>query len=1018
MLLTEKNQILPILHNSLIIRLLLMIIISLPLGEGWGGVAFAQNKATLDSLHRLLAASQPDTNRVNLLNRLSQAYTYSSPDTAIQYSQKALTLARQLRFTSAEAYALSMLAFNEGQKTNYVAIRYAQQALQVATQGKHLLEQGRAYTRLADIFRVLHYSEESLDFYKKAENIFLQLNNQERLGVVYGNTGNIYRDEADLATKQTTKDSLNRLALGYFEKGLNINRTLKRKSGILIALTNIAYTYQELNQDSLALTFVPELEQLAMEENDLRGMFFLKFLKAKILLKRGQIQEAEALALEGIEIEKKIFGKPKAVLLYELLSDLYVQKKDYAKAYQYRLIHQELKNNELYNAEAIKAAQQLRKDLEAEKEEALRQEAEKERQIQRLYWLLVGGFVLLMLFILALVYRNNLRQKQANRQLYEKNEEITQQSEELQQQAEELHQQAEELAAQRDNLEKANENVMLLSEIGKKITSSLQFKTIFGQLYDNINQLMDATIFGVGIYQPDKQQISYELAMEKGVAYLPYTRSMQDKTQLPVQSIEQKKEIVINDMRQEKQLFPHKNIGVLADGSKAEEPQSLIYIPLLNNQEKVLGVMSVQSYQKDAYNDYHLNILRNLAIYTSIAIENAENLQALDEEKKNLESTNQELEALTEELRQQSDMVQFQRDQLSESSTQLEELLEESQSQKEILEIRNQEMEALQSTKDLMISAVNHDLRNPLNPILNYSQPDYPKFSEKERLAMIHDRAKMMFALINDIMDVYRADKMQLQPQAASLHKAVNEAIVAISEAKTSLPEIINAVPEDALAVFEYKYIERVFENLLSNAIKYSKNQANGGKIEFRASPLPPPKEGEKNSLPFGEGRGGAFWRISITDNGIGIPKEKFEEIFLPFSNPNAKDIGAAKSVGIGLTFCKTILEAHDSQIKVESEENVGTTFYFELPLVLNHQTSNTAETTILFDIPFTEAEQTQKIEIIAQIKPQKFQSANLRRFLQKLEVGDSAYLQNWKNALLQAKEQGNEESFDQLLEI
>ncbi len=76
------------------------------------------------------------------------------------------------------------------------------------------------------------------------------------------------------------------------------------------------------------------------------------------------------------------------------------------------------------------------------------------------------------------------------------------------------------------------------------------------------------------------------------------------------------------------------------------------------------------------------------------------------------------------------------------------------------------------------------------------------------------------------------------------------------------------------------------------------------------------------------------YWRIIVQDNGVGIPKNKLEEIFLPFVNPNARNIGAAKSVGIGLTFCKTIVEAHNSHLHVESTYGEGTSFYFDLPLV------------------------------------------------------------------------------------
>lgn len=317
-----------------------------------------------------------------------------------------------------------------------------------------------------------------------------------------------------------------------------------------------------------------------------------------------------------------------------------------------------------------------------------------------------------------------------------------------------------------------------------------------------------------------------------------------------------------------------------------------------------------------------------------------------------------------------------------------------------------------------MISAVNHDLRNPLNPILNYSSAVYPDPDKDKRLMMIHERAKMMFSLINDIMDVYRADKLTLQPQTANLHQAVEEAIKAIGEAKTDLPEIVNEIPRDTLALFEYKYIERVLENFLSNAVKYSESQENGGKVVFKASPLPRPKEGEKNSLPFGEGWGGASLRISITDNGVGIPQDKFEEIFLPFSNPNAKDIGAAKSVGIGLTFCKTIVEAHGSQILIESEVGKGTTFAFDLPMAEKKEPLKAMQSAANASqiIPLNEAEKAEYADLIAELQKYELYEVELQDVIDRIALTQNPRIEAWKHALQDAKDADDEEKFKELL--
>jgi len=191
-------------------------------------------------------------------------------------------------------------------------------------------------------------------------------------------------------------------------------------------------------------------------------------------------------------------------------------------------------------------------------------------------------------------------------------------------------------------------NVELLSEIGKEITASLDIDTIFHKLHEHVNQLADASIFGVGIYHPEKQQIEYRLAIENGKRYAPYTRDTRDKNQFPVWCIENRQPVFMNDVTKEYSryisVFKSANVDgmVLEDGTLPEEPFSIIYLPLMS-QDKVLGVITIQSFQKNAYTEHHLNLLQNLAAYTSIALDNAEAYRRLDATLQHLKSVQQQL---------------------------------------------------------------------------------------------------------------------------------------------------------------------------------------------------------------------------------------------------------------------------------------------------------------------------------------------------------------------------------------
>ena len=182
----------------------------------------------------------------------------------------------------------------------------------------------------------------------------------------------------------------------------------------------------------------------------------------------------------------------------------------------------------------------------------------------------------------------------------------------------EIRSQAAEITAQKDSIE-------LLSEIGKEITASLDLNTILFKLYEHVNRIADASIFGVGLHHPEKHLIEYSLAIENGKRYAPYSRSTRDKNQLAVWCIDNRKPILINDVAREtsKYITEYVHTGsVLTDGTKAQPPASMIYLPLIA-QDRVLGVLSVQSFKKNAYTEQHLSLLQNLAAYTTIALDNS-----------------------------------------------------------------------------------------------------------------------------------------------------------------------------------------------------------------------------------------------------------------------------------------------------------------------------------------------------------------------------------------------------------
>lgn len=205
----------------------------------------------------------------------------------------------------------------------------------------------------------------------------------------------------------------------------------------------------------------------------------------------------------------------------------------------------------------------------------------------------------------------------------------------VQERTEEVRRQAKEIERANGELKEKNDRLAVVSSIGRELTSSLTMETIVSTVYQRMYEVMDTTIFGIGLYRPWKQSIEYSMAIDKGMRLPFYERSMAEKNQFPVWCIENAKEIVIQDADKEaknyipdfrKTINPFEGLTPEIDEDYAK---SLIYMPLMVRGE-CIGALSVQSYKKNAYSPNQVEIVRTLANYVAIAISNAEQFEELE----------------------------------------------------------------------------------------------------------------------------------------------------------------------------------------------------------------------------------------------------------------------------------------------------------------------------------------------------------------------------------------------------
>jgi PAS domain S-box-containing protein len=224
--------------------------------------------------------------------------------------------------------------------------------------------------------------------------------------------------------------------------------------------------------------------------------------------------------------------------------------------------------------------------------------------------------------------------------------------------------------------------------------------------------------------------------------------------------------------------------------------------------------------------------------------------------------------------------------------------------------------------KSEFISTVSHELRTPLTSIRGALAllvgGVAGELSEKVKplIDIAHKNSERLILLVNDILDMEKieAGKMEFDMQPFKLMPLLEHALVgnhAYAEQFKVSYELENSLP-DVMIKADANRLMQVFANLLSNAAKFSPA---GGKVMVSVERI--------------ESR----IRVSVKDNGSGIPDEFKEQIFKKFAQADSSDTRKKGGTGLGLSITKAMIEQMGGSIGFESEPNVQTTFFFEFPL-------------------------------------------------------------------------------------
>ena len=230
--------------------------------------------------------------------------------------------------------------------------------------------------------------------------------------------------------------------------------------------------------------------------------------------------------------------------------------------------------------------------------------------------------------------------------------------------------------------------------------------------------------------------------------------------------------------------------------------------------------------------------------------------------------------------------------------------------------------------KDNFIAHISHELRTPLTSIIGFSKLLKKDLKPSQRLhyaSVVHQSGEHLLTLINDILDFSKIDASQLQLESEDFNlisflsqivttlriRAQEKGIQLSTTFSPALPTTVNG---------DFNRLRQVLYNLIGNAIEFTDN----GSVTLKVSCI------DRDSQKI---------RFEVEDTGIGISQDKLIDIFAPFEQLNSNTDKYA-GTGLGLTISQNIVRLMNSQIQVESQENLGSKFWFDLELSLGTENS------------------------------------------------------------------------------
>lgn len=643
-----------------LLRLYLTIILAFCTQSLVGTVLYAHNTTddSMQSAVAIMKQSRSDTSLVLALNDLAHSFRVSAPNRGVEIAKEAVRIADTLHFFRGKALAARTLGWCYFSQSLYApAMEAYLEGQKAAEEGGFLIELAQIIQYKAIIYRILDDTERALEEHLRAARILRHVQSPDS-AVTMDLWEDIGIDYRLVGTPPKALEYL-RTALLYFERQRDT--------------VNLAITHHNIGECYFAQRKYPE----ALEEFKKTALFAeIKSMRRIIVFNHialTRLYNALNKPLIALTFGKDALGLARQANerfqlkeAYRAVAQSYALLGDFRQAHIHTTLYSTLQDSIVRENVRHNFALQQTDVAAFEREARIRLLTQEKVQQQRIAWGL-GSAVIFLVGFAGILYRtirserlikSELERQQAllteqaieielaNNGLQQRNLELERTRDEMEELNTSLFTINEALADRNTALEESYQSVRVLSEIGTKITSTLDIYSIGMALYDDINKILDTPIIVVGTYSPDKQEIDYTLTIENGRRLGELKLSMSEIERPAVQCILQRKPIVVQEFQQ-----------TALHGSA---PQSLVYVPLINASDEIIGVFSVQSYHKHYFTEQHLNILHTIVPFVTSALTNANAYREVAYMNQSLEGRNRIIDKERESVereRQKSDAL-------------------------------------------------------------------------------------------------------------------------------------------------------------------------------------------------------------------------------------------------------------------------------------------------------------------------------------------------------------------------